>query len=77
MLESRLFRGWLGWLGVAGGLLLVVGGFLGAAALGDDGDFKDLGEQPSAFGGLLFWVWLLATSIVLWRSRPKAAIAAT
>jgi hypothetical protein len=70
MLDTRLFRGWLGWLGVAAGSLMIVGGFLAAAAVGDDGDFNELGEQPSAIGALLFWLWLLATSAVLWRRRP-------
>ena len=70
MLESQLVRRWLAWLGVAAGVLLIVGGFLAAAALGDDGDFKDVGTTPSAFGAVLFWIWLLATSVVLWRSRP-------
>ena len=70
MLDSRLVARWLAWLGVAGGALLVVGGFLGAAALGDDGDFKDVGATPSAVGSVLFWIWLVATSVVLWRARP-------
>ena len=77
MLGSRLFRGWIGWLGLAAGVLMVIGGFLAAAALGDDGDFKDLGEQPFAIGAVVFWIWMLATSIVLWRARPQPASAET
>ena len=77
MLDARLFRGWIGWLAVAAGVLMIVGGFVAPAALGDDGDFKDWGEQPFAFGALVFWIWMLATSIVLWRNRPKPVSAAT
>jgi hypothetical protein len=74
MLQTRLVRRWLGWLGVAGGLLGIVGGLMAAAALGDDGDFKDLGATPSAVGALLFWIWLVATSVVLWRAAPRRSI---
>lgn len=71
MLGARLFPAWVGWLGVVAGVLLIAGGILAAAALGDAGDFHDLGEQPSAFGALVFWTWMLATSVILWRSTPR------
>ena len=74
MLQTGLFGRWLGWLGVAGGVLAIVGGFLAAAALGDDGDFKDLGGTPSALGALVFWVWLLATSLFCGGRRRGAGI---
>ena len=77
MVSSRLFRGWIGWLGVAAGVLMVVGGFFAAAALGDDGDFKELGEQPFAIGAVVFWIWMLVTAIVLWRTRPQPPSAGT
>jgi Domain of unknown function (DUF4386) len=75
MMGSGLFRRWLVWLGVAAGTLLVAGGFVAAAALGDDGGFKEWGQQPSAIGALLFWIWMIATSIVLWRARPRPTVA--
>jgi hypothetical protein len=67
----HLFRRWLGWLGAAGGTLAIVGGLLAAAALGDDGNFKDVGGTPSAIGVLFFWIWMVATSVVLWRASPR------
>jgi hypothetical protein len=74
MLATRLFRAWVGWLGVAAGVLLIVGGVLALRALGDDGDFKELGQQPSAVGALAFWVWMLVTSIILWRRTPRVLV---
>jgi hypothetical protein len=71
IVRSGLFARWVGWLGVAAGALMIAGGILGAAALGDDGGFKDWGEQPSAFGALAFWIWMLATSVILWRRAPR------
>ena len=71
MVDSRLLPRWLGWLGMAAGALLIVGGILAAAALGDEGGFKDWGEQPSAVGALAFWIWMLATGVILWRRRPR------
>jgi Domain of unknown function (DUF4386) len=70
MVGSRLFPAWVGWLGVVAGALAVVGGVSGAATLGDD-DLRELGQQPSAIGALLFWVWMLATAVILWRRRPR------
>ena len=71
MLGARLFPGWVGWLGVVGGALFTVGGLLGPAALGDTGDFHDLGQVPLGVGGFVFWTWMLATSVILWRRRPR------
>jgi hypothetical protein len=73
MFQTGLFRRWLGWLGAAGGALAIVGGFLAAAALGDDGSFEDLGGTPSAVGALVFWVWMIVTSVLLWRATPRRA----
>jgi hypothetical protein len=56
---------------VAAGILLMAGDVFAASALGNDGDFKELGEEPSAVGALLFWIWMLAAAIVLWRYTPK------
>jgi hypothetical protein len=64
-------RRWLAWLGTAAGAIGAVGAFLAAASLGDDGSFGDWGEQPFAIGALLLWIWMVATSVVLWRARPR------
>ena len=73
MLATRLFRAWVGWLGFVAGVLLIVGGVLAARALGDDGDFKELGGTPSAIGAVGFWVWMLVSGVLLWRSAPRRA----
>lgn len=73
MVGSRLFARWLGWLGLVAGCLLIAGGIMGAAALGADGGFHDLGEQASSIGALAFWIWILATSVILWRRSPRRA----
>jgi hypothetical protein len=74
-MHRGLFPRWLAWLGTAAGLLLVVATLLIAAALGDDGDFGEWGEQPFPIGALLWWLWIVATSVVLWRARPRATAA--
>ena len=67
---SRLFPRWIGWAGVLGGALLLVGGILGVGGLGAKGTFHDV---ASAFlvGVPIFWVWMIATSVVLFRAAPK------
>ena len=64
MVTERLFPAWVAWLGVVAGLLFVVGGVSGTATIGDD-DTRGLGELPLAFGGFAFWLWMLATAIIL------------
>lgn len=76
MLGARLFPVWVGWLGVVAGVLVIAGGIIGAAALGDDGGFHDLGEQPTNVGALVFWIWMLATAVILWRRTPRATASA-
>lgn len=73
---SQLLARWVGWLGVVAGALLIAGGILAAAALGDDGGFKDWGEQPRVIGALTFWIWMLATGVILWRRRPGRTVSA-
>jgi hypothetical protein len=69
---SGLFPRWIGWLGVIAGGLVICGGILGAAAAGSTGGFHDLGEQLSDLPTLGFWIWIIATSVVLFRSaRPR------
>lgn len=70
MLASGVFHKWLCWLGVLSGALVILGGVLGGAAVGATGSFRDLGEIPIGIGVLGFWIWMLATSIILWRHAP-------
>lgn len=74
IVKSRLFGRWVGWLGVVAGVLGIAGGILAAAALGDDGSFKDWGQQPSAIGALGLWIWMVAVSVILWRRTPRVIV---
>jgi hypothetical protein len=71
MVAERLFPPWVRWLGVAAGVLLAVGGTAAASTVGDP-DNRELGQQGVVIGALLLWLWMLVSSIVLWRSRPGA-----
>lgn len=75
VMSRGLFPRWVAWLGVAGGIVLAIGAILVAAALGDDGDFGTWAEQPFSIGALLMWIWMIATSVVLWRARPGVSAA--
>jgi hypothetical protein len=66
MLASRAFPTWIPAVGLAGGLLLVVGGVAGGPGYLEDGGLRDLAGVGQ--GGVpLFWLWMLATGIYLWR----------
>jgi hypothetical protein len=66
MVISRGFPSWLSWLGVVGGALVACTGPVITAAAGADGGLADLGDalQATTF---LFWIWLIGTSVVLFR----------
>jgi len=72
MILSRLFPRWIGWVGILGGSLLLVGGIIGVGGLGARGTFHDV---AGAFmvGVPIFWVWMIATSVVLFRATPHDA----
>jgi hypothetical protein len=75
MLLSGLFRNWLPWLGVVAGVLLVAGGMTAAATAGSGGNLHD----ATAGGGLgvpVFWIWMISTSVVLFRAAPPRREAA-
>jgi len=72
MILSRLFPRWLGWLGVFGGSVLVVGGLVGAGGLGARGTFHNVAGALGA-GVPVVWIWMIATSVVLFRATPKQA----
>jgi hypothetical protein len=67
MLLSGLFARWLCWLGLVAGALIVVGGIIATAGAGDSGTLHDLGEPLTGLPVVAFWIWMLATSIVLFR----------
>ena len=70
MILSRLFPRWLGWVGVLGGSLLLVGGIIGVGGLGARGTFHDVAGALMA-GVPIVWIWMIGTSFVLFRSTPK------
>lgn len=71
MVASGLFRKWLCWLGVLSGALLILGSVTAAAATGVTGSLDNLGGLPMGIGVLGFWIWMLSTSIILWRQAAK------
>jgi hypothetical protein len=76
MLASGLFRVWLSVLGVVSGSLLIVGGVLHPLVAGETGTFRDVGGLPVALGVPTFWLWMVVTSIILWRAVPARQSAA-
>src|SRR5439155_16175256 len=48
MILSRLFPRWLGWVGILGGSLLVVGGIVAVGGLGESGTFHDMAGALSS-----------------------------
>jgi hypothetical protein len=70
MLLSGLFRRWIPWIGLVGGALVVASGVVASATLGTSGTLHDLGN-PIAVP--LMWIWMIVTSIVLFRARPRGA----
>jgi hypothetical protein len=75
MVLSGLFPKWLSWLGVAAGGLLSIGGVLGAAGLGAGGTLHSVGGAFSSIPVPLVWIWLIATSVILFRATPRREIA--
>ena len=66
MLMTRGFASWLSWLGVVGGALIAGTGPIVTAAAGAEGGFADVGEALQA-PTFLFWIWIIGTSVVLFR----------
>jgi hypothetical protein len=71
MLLSGLFSRWLCWLGVAAGAFVILGGVVGTTGAGDTGTVHDLGDPLTGIPVAAFWVWMIVTSIVLFRGAPR------
>jgi hypothetical protein len=67
MVRSGLFPRWLSWLGVIVGVLVVAGGVVTTTGAGDTGTVADLADPLTGPPVALFWIWMLATSVVLFR----------
>jgi uncharacterized protein DUF4386 len=75
MLGSDLFPRWLGGLGLLAGGIAIVGGITQVAAAGETGALHDAGDPLTTVGAIGFWIWLIATSVILWRHAPRRAMA--
>jgi len=71
MILSRLFPRWLAWVGILGGSLLVVGGIVAVGGLGASGTFHDVAGALSSIPVPIVWVWMIGTSVVLFRATPR------
>jgi hypothetical protein len=70
MLSSRAFPTWIPALGIASGVLMAFGGVVGGPGYLEDGTLRDLGGV--GMGGIpLFWMWMLASGIYLWRRTAR------
>jgi hypothetical protein len=76
MLLSGLFPRWLAWVGVVDGVLVIAGGIVGATGAGDSGTVHDLADPLTGPPVALFWLWMIATSIVLFRRASRGRVAA-
>jgi hypothetical protein len=68
MLLSGLFRRWIPFVGIFGSALVIAPGVAASATLGTTGTLHDLGNP---LGIPLMWLWMIATSIVIFRSKPR------
>jgi hypothetical protein len=67
MVRSGIFPRWISWLGVVVGVLVVAGGVVSTTGAGDTGTVADLADPLTGPPVALFWIWMLATSVVLFR----------
>jgi hypothetical protein len=58
---------WVGRLGAVAGTLMIAGGVVGATGAGDSGTVHDLADPLTGPPVALFWLWMIATSVVLFR----------
>lgn len=74
MLLSGLFARWLAWLGVIAGVLVIAGGVVSTTGAGDSGVVHDLADPLTGPPVALFWIWMLATSVVLFRRAEPLTV---
>jgi hypothetical protein len=72
MLFSGLFWRRLCWLGIVAGVAMIAGGVIATGGLGRGGTLGDLADGPATGPAVFaFWLWMLVTSIALFRTRPR------
>lgn len=75
MLKSNFFPRWLCWLGLISGSVFASGGVILAAAFRTTSGVSNVGDTLVGVGGLGFWVWMLATGILLFRRAGRRTLA--
>jgi hypothetical protein len=65
------FRDGWGWLGLIDGSLVIAGGIVSATGAGDSGAIHDLADPLRGPPVAIFWLWMIATSVVLFRRAPR------
>jgi hypothetical protein len=71
MLRSGLFASWLSWLGALAGVAAIIGCLVAGATV--DGSGSGAADTATTLPALAFWVWMLATGVVLWRAPAADA----
>jgi hypothetical protein len=71
MLRSGLFPSWLAWLGTAVGAAAVIGCLVAGATV--DGSGSGAADAATSLPALAFWIWMVATGVVLWRAPAVEA----
>jgi hypothetical protein len=75
MLRSRAFPLWIPAVGLLSGIVLAVGGALGGPGYVASGTFRGI-AGAAGIGVPLFWVWMVATGVILWRrTGPEVSVA--
>jgi hypothetical protein len=67
MLRSAIFPRWLCWLGLVSGLVSTAYGALAGPAFVSTGGAQSIVQAANGIGALSFWIWMLATGILLFR----------
>lgn len=68
---SGVFPRWIAGVGGLSGVLLVVAGLLSSPGYLHPGVLRDVGGAGEGIGVLLFWLWMLAGGIFLFRRAPR------
>jgi hypothetical protein len=76
MLTTQTFPRWIPVVGLLGGAIMAVGGAISGPGFLDDGALRSV-ANGAGIGIPLFWVWMIATGIVLWRRTPARVSSST